>query len=79
MGTGAFTAASWLRQHAFTTFQSMEFRVLGPVELTDGGQVLTPTRSQERRLLALLLAHANRVVSADRMADALWPGQDRPA
>ncbi len=79
MRTVAFTAASWSRQHAFTTVQAMEFRVLGPVEVSDGGRTLTPTRAQERRLLALLLTHANQVVSTDRMAEALWPGQGRPA
>ncbi|MDQ4071159.1 MAG: winged helix-turn-helix domain-containing protein [Actinomycetota bacterium] len=57
----------------------MEFRVLGPVEVSDGGQAVTLPRAQERRLLALLLAHANQVVSTDRMAEALWPGRDRPA
>ncbi|HEX6418222.1 MAG TPA: BTAD domain-containing putative transcriptional regulator [Acidimicrobiales bacterium] len=57
----------------------MEFRVLGPVEVGDGGSATTPTRDKERRLLALLLAHANEVVSADRAAAALWPGERRPA
>ena len=79
MQTVAFTSASWPRQDVFTTVQAMEFRVLGPVEVTDGGQALTPTRAQERRLLALLLASANQVVSTDRIAETLWPGHDRPA
>jgi predicted ATPase/DNA-binding SARP family transcriptional activator len=56
----------------------MEFRVLGPVEVDDGGQATAPSRAKERCLLAVLLADANRVVSADRVAEALWPGQNRP-
>lgn len=57
----------------------MEFRVLGPVEVSEGGHATTPTRGKERRLLALLLAHANDVVSGDRATEALWPGRQRPA
>lgn len=57
----------------------MEFRVLGPVEVSEGGRTTTPTRGKERRLLALLLAHANDVVSADRVVDTLWPGHRQPA
>ena len=53
--------------------------MLGFVEVRDGGQAVTPTRAKERCVLALLLAHSNEVVSADRMADALWVGPDAPA
>ena len=74
-----FTPVSWPRRHAFTTVRLMEFRVLGPVEVADGSQVLAPSRARERHLLAVLLAHANHVVSADRVADALWPEQAAPA
>ncbi|HEX2273228.1 MAG TPA: BTAD domain-containing putative transcriptional regulator [Acidimicrobiales bacterium] len=56
----------------------MEFRVLGPVEVGDGGQAMAPTRAKERCLLGVLLAHANHVVSADRVAEALWPGTGGP-
>ncbi|MCA1691548.1 MAG: winged helix-turn-helix domain-containing protein, partial [Actinobacteria bacterium] len=56
----------------------MEFRVLGPVEVSDSGQAVTPTRAKERCVLALLLAQANRVVSAERLAEALWPGAHAP-
>jgi predicted ATPase/DNA-binding SARP family transcriptional activator len=57
----------------------MEFRVLGPVEVADGNQVLAPRRGKERHLLAVLLAHANHTVPADSVAEALWPGQETPA
>ena len=52
--------------------------MLGPVEVDDARQARTPTRPKERRLLAVLLADANHVVSADRVADALWPGREQP-
>ena len=55
----------------------MEFSVLGPVELTAGGRPLALGGARARGVLAMLLAHANQVVSADRLADELWPG--RPA
>ncbi|MDQ3897875.1 MAG: winged helix-turn-helix domain-containing protein [Actinomycetota bacterium] len=56
----------------------MEFRVLGPVEVSDGVQGAIPLRAKERRLLAVLLAHPNQPVSGDWLAEALWPGSDVP-
>ena len=50
----------------------MEFRVLGPLEVHEGGRSLPIGRGKERALLALLLLHANEVVSKDRLIDALW-------
>lgn len=52
----------------------MEFSVLGPVEVTAGGRPLALGGARSRGVLAMLLAHANQVVSADRLADELWPG-----
>ena len=52
--------------------------MLGPVEVSDGGPAVTPTRAKERCVLAVLLAHANQVVSAARLAEALWPGPEFP-
>ena len=50
----------------------MEYRVLGQVEaLRDGRQVALGSFKQ-RSLLALLLIHANEVVSTDRIIDELW-------
>ena len=50
----------------------MRFRVLGPVEVrdVDGGTVELGERP--RRLLAVLLAGANRVVGVDAIAEAVW-------
>jgi DNA-binding SARP family transcriptional activator/streptogramin lyase len=50
----------------------MEFRILGPVEVVDGGCVVPLGPSRQRALLALLLLHANDVVSRDRLIDDLW-------
>jgi DNA-binding SARP family transcriptional activator/pimeloyl-ACP methyl ester carboxylesterase len=52
----------------------VEFRILGPVEVTRGGETLAVGGARTRAVLALLLLNANRVVSADRLARELWPG-----
>jgi DNA-binding SARP family transcriptional activator len=49
--------------------------MLGPLEVTDGGVRLTPSRLKERTLLALLLANAGRTVSAAEVDHALWGGK----
>src|SRR5438105_3490537 len=55
----------------------MEFRVLGPLEVVEDGRVI-PVSGKQRMLLGVLLVHANEVVSADRLVDALW-GERPPA
>ena len=50
----------------------MEFRILGPLEVVSDGQVLDLGGAKQRTLLAVLLIHANEVVSQDRLIDALW-------
>jgi len=52
----------------------MDFRVLGPFEVADGGRVLNVGGQKPRLLLAALLLDANQVVPVDRLADALWEG-----
>jgi DNA-binding winged helix-turn-helix (wHTH) protein len=54
--------------------RELEFRILGPVEVLDGGR---PVRigGLRRALLALLLVHANEPVSTERLIDALWDEQ----
>lgn len=51
----------------------MEFRVLGPLEVLDGGRPLDLGAPRQRALFAFLLLHANEVVSTDRLSEALWP------
>ena len=53
----------------------MEFGVLGPLEVTAGGRSLGLAGARTRAVLALLLVHANQVVSSDRLIEELWPGQ----
>jgi len=57
----------------------MRISFLGPLEVRGtGGGVLAPRGTKQRLLLAGLLAHAPRAVSADRLMDLLW-GPDPPA
>jgi predicted ATPase/DNA-binding SARP family transcriptional activator len=55
----------------------MEFRILGPLEASDGGRQVSLGGPKLRALLALLLLHPNEVVPADRLIDELW-GEDSP-
>ncbi len=51
----------------------MEFRVLGPFEVVDEELEVVPLgAAKERALLALLVLHADGVVSSERMIDELW-------
>jgi DNA-binding SARP family transcriptional activator/streptogramin lyase len=50
----------------------LEFRVLGPLEVSDDGRPVALGGQKQRALLALLLLHANEVVSRDRLIDELW-------
>ena len=52
----------------------MEFRILGPLEVEDNGRLVPVGGTKQRALLALLLLHANEVVSQDRLIDELWAG-----
>ena len=54
----------------------MEFRILGPLEVRSEGRELSLGGAKQRALLAVLLLHANEVVSTDRLVDELWG--DRP-
>src|SRR6266545_3693948 len=56
----------------------MLYRVLGPLEVRDGEESLPLAGAKQRALLALLLLHANRVLSRDRLIDELW-GDEPPA
>jgi predicted ATPase/DNA-binding SARP family transcriptional activator len=54
----------------------MEFRILGPLEVAAGDELLALGGSKQRALLAILLLHANEVVSSDRLIEGLW--SERP-
>jgi hypothetical protein len=49
-----------------------EFRILGPLEVIENGQALDLGGQKQRTLLAVLLLHANEVVSSDQLIEALW-------
>ncbi len=50
----------------------MDFRLLGPVEVIDDGAPIDLGPRKQRALLCLLLLHANRVVTTDRILEDLW-------
>ena len=50
----------------------MEYRILGPLHVLDGAETLTLGTAKEQALLAVLLLHANEVVSSERLIDELW-------
>src|SRR5690348_12739035 len=50
----------------------MDFRLLGPLEVVDGGEPVRLAGGKPRALLALLLLNANRTVGRDRIVDELW-------
>jgi DNA-binding SARP family transcriptional activator/streptogramin lyase len=56
----------------------VEFRILGPLEVTDGGGEVSFDAPKQRALLGVLLLHPNEVVSSERLIDELW-GERPPA
>jgi DNA-binding SARP family transcriptional activator/ABC-type branched-subunit amino acid transport system substrate-binding protein/streptogramin lyase len=58
--------------------RDVNFCVLGPLEVIDGGRRIPLAAPKQRALLALLLLARGRPVSVDRLADGLW-GDEAPA
>jgi DNA-binding SARP family transcriptional activator len=56
----------------------VDYRILGPLEVVDAGRSLPLGGPKQRSLLALLLLHANEVVSTDDLIDRLWGAQPPP-
>jgi DNA-binding SARP family transcriptional activator len=56
----------------------VEFRILRPLEVVEHGQTLPLGGLKQRALLAILLLHANEVVSAGRLIDELWGEKPPP-
>ena len=50
----------------------MRFGILGPVEIWGGVPSIVAMGRRQQALLAVLLVHANRLVSADQLVDWLW-------
>lgn len=55
----------------------MEFRILGRLEVRDRGGVIEIRQPQQRATLGVLALNANRPLTKDQLAEALW-GADRP-
>ena len=53
----------------------MEFRILGPMEVTEQGESIPLGGAKQRALLAALLLHPNEVVATDRLIDGVWGGE----
>jgi DNA-binding SARP family transcriptional activator len=52
----------------------LEVRLLGPIEAARGGKPVALGGQKPRTLLAVLALEPGRVVSVDRLVEALWPG-----
>ena len=50
----------------------MDFRILGPLEVSSDGETLDLGGPKQRTVLAMLLLEANRVVAQDRLIEAVW-------
>src|SRR3954449_6001999 len=50
----------------------LEFRILGPLEVRAGGAPVRLGGPRQRAVLAILLAHANEVVPAERLIEDVW-------
>ena len=56
----------------------MQFRILGPLEVTERGAPLSLGGAKQRAVLAVLLLHHGRVISSERLINELW-GERPPA
>ena len=56
----------------------VQFRLLGPLEAQDGERRVELGRPKQRVVLAVLLVHANQVVSVDRLIEELWGEKPPP-
>src|SRR5262245_4996978 len=57
----------------------MEFGLLGPLAVSEGGRELPLGPAGQRALLALLLIRANEVIPTAKLADELWGEQPPPS
>ncbi|MDJ0663246.1 MAG: BTAD domain-containing putative transcriptional regulator, partial [Acidimicrobiia bacterium] len=55
----------------------VEFRVLGSLEIVVDGKAIKLDAPRQRAVLAMLLVHANEVVSSDQLLEAVW-GEQAP-
>jgi DNA-binding SARP family transcriptional activator/ABC-type branched-subunit amino acid transport system substrate-binding protein len=69
------TAAAWYVRHLAST---LDFLVLGPLEVRHGERPLALGGTRQRSVLAILLLRRGETVSSDRLIDELW-GEHPPA
>jgi DNA-binding SARP family transcriptional activator len=55
---------------------SLSYRLLGPVEVIANGRPVPIGRPRHRSVLAFLVLHANRLVSTERLVEAVWGGSE---
>ena len=60
------------------TGRSVQFGVLGPLQITVDGTPVTLGTPKQRAVLAVLLVNRNRPVAVDSLLSAAW-GDDPPA
>ncbi|MFG1709991.1 BTAD domain-containing putative transcriptional regulator [Nonomuraea sp. M3C6] len=58
---------------------AFEFRVLGPLKVVKDGVELPMSANRELVILASLLLNANRVMSVERLIEAVWAGSAPPS
>jgi predicted ATPase/DNA-binding SARP family transcriptional activator len=56
----------------------VEYRILGPLEVRDGGRSLSLGTAKQQALLAVLVLYANEFVARERLIDELW-GESPPS
>ena len=56
----------------------VEYRVLGPLELSDEDGVISLDAPKQRTLIGVLLLHANQVVASERLIDEIWGERPPP-
>ena len=55
----------------------LQFELLGPLRVVEGGRDVTPARPKQRALLEMLLLHREEVVPGAQLIEALW-GEEPP-
>jgi predicted ATPase/DNA-binding SARP family transcriptional activator/class 3 adenylate cyclase len=65
--------------HLRPTLSGVEFRVLGTVEVAVGAKRIGIGSAKQRAVLAILLLHRDRMVSADTLIETLWNGRPPPS
>jgi DNA-binding SARP family transcriptional activator/ABC-type transport system substrate-binding protein len=56
----------------------LQFRILGPLQVLEGGEPLPLGGAKQRSTLAILLLARNQVVSRDRLIEGLWGASPPP-